>query len=89
MIVDSSALVALLFDEPDAQKFETAIAQARSCRISAVNYVEAAIVVESQSNTGGRQFDALLRRAGIGVEPVSEEHAVLAGTTSLCRLWQR
>ena len=78
MIVDSSAIVAILFNEPDAAVFAAAIAEAENCRISAVNYVEAAVVVESQSAFGGRQFDALMRRAGITVEPVTEEQALIA-----------
>lgn len=78
MIIDSSALIAILFDEPDAARFANAIAQAATCRISATNYVEAAVVVESQSTAGGQQFNALIRRAGIVIEPVTEEHALLA-----------
>jgi ribonuclease VapC len=79
MIVDSSAIIAILFNEPDAALYAVAIATAQSCRISAVNYVEAAVVVESQSPAGGaRQFDTFMRRAGIAIEPVTEEHALLA-----------
>lgn len=82
MIVDSSAIVAILFSEPDAALYANAIAAAsttpQGCRISATNYVEAAVVVESQSPTGARQFDTFMRRAGIVVEPVTEEHALLA-----------
>ncbi|MGC1440351.1 MAG: type II toxin-antitoxin system VapC family toxin [Burkholderiaceae bacterium] len=78
MIIDSSAIIAILFDEVDATSFANAIALAPSCRISAANYVEAAVVVDSQSVTGGQQFDALIRRAGITIEPVSEEQARLA-----------
>lgn len=79
MIVDSSAILAVLFDEPDAAVYAAAISTASSCRISAANYVEAAVVVESQSPAaGGRQFDTFMRRAGITIEPVTEEHALLA-----------
>lgn len=79
MIVDSSAILAILFNEPDAATYATEIAKASSCRISAANYVEAAVVVESQSPAGGgRQFDTFIRRAGITIEPVTEEQALLA-----------
>ena len=79
MIVDSSAIIAILFNEPDAALYAAAIANAQSCRISAANYVEAAVVVDSQSPVAGaRQFDAFIRRAGIVIEPVTEEHALLA-----------
>ena len=79
MIIDSSAILALLFNELDASVYATAIADASSCRISAANYVETAVVVESQSPAaGGRQFDTFMRRAGIIIEPVTEEQALLA-----------
>jgi ribonuclease VapC len=79
VIVDSSAILAILFNEPDAAVYAAAIASAQSCRISAANYVEAAVVTESQSPAAGaRQFDTFMRRSGIVIEPVTEEHALLA-----------
>ena len=72
MIVDSSAIVAILFNEPDAAQYAAAIANAQSCRISAANYVEAAVVVDSQSPVAGaRQFDTFMRRSGIVIEPIN------------------
>jgi ribonuclease VapC len=79
MIVDSSALLAILFAEPDAETYARAIAGADSCRMSAATFVEVAIVVEAQTkNSGSRQLDAFFRRAGIVIEPVTEEQAHLA-----------
>ena len=79
MIVDTSALLAVLFAETDAEIYAQALAGADHCRISAANYVEAAIVVEAQTRSdGGREFDAFFRRAGIAIEPVTEEHAHIA-----------
>ena len=79
MIIDSSAILAILFDEPDAALYAAAIATTPACRISAVNYVEAAVVVESKlAVAGGRQFDTFMRRALIAIEPVTEKHAQLA-----------
>jgi len=79
MIVDSSAILAILFNETDADAFAQAIADADACRISAANYVEVAIVIEAQTREGGsRQFDAFFRRAPIVIEPVTEEQAHLA-----------
>ena len=76
MIVDSSALLAILFSEEDAKIYAQAIVQADSCRISAATFVEVAIVVEAQTkDAGARQFDALFRQTGIIIEPVTEEHA--------------
>jgi ribonuclease VapC len=79
MIVDTSALIAILFNEDDAGSYAHAIAAADTCRISAATFVEAAIVVETQTkSSGGLQLDAFLRRAGIVIEPVSAEQAHLA-----------
>jgi ribonuclease VapC len=79
MIVDTSAIVAILFDEDDAEIYARAITRADSCRLSAATFVEAAIVVEAQTkNNGSRQLDAFIRRAGIAIEPVTEEQAHIA-----------
>lgn len=79
MIVDTSALLAILFGEPDAETFARAIAEAETSRVSAASFVEAAIVVETQTRDAARgQFDTLVRRAGIVIEPVTEEQAHLA-----------
>ena len=79
MIVDTSAIIAILFNEDDAEIYAKAITRAESCRISAATFVEAAIVVETQTKSnGGRQLDAFIRRAGIAVEPVTEEQAHIA-----------
>lgn len=79
MIVDSSAILAILFNEDDAERYARAITDADTCRISAANFVEVAIVVEAQTKaTGSRQFDAFFRRAGIIIEPVTEEQAHIA-----------
>jgi ribonuclease VapC len=79
MIIDTSAIIAILFGEDDAEIYAEAITRADSCRISAATFVETALVVEAQtSNNGGRQFDAFIRRAGIAIEPVTEEQAHIA-----------
>ena len=76
MIVDTSAVVAILFDEKDAEIYARALSEAESRRISAANFVEAALVVDAQTRAeGSRQFDAFFRRAGIVIEPVTEEQA--------------
>ena len=79
MIVDTSAVLAILFDESDAATYARALSEADSRRMSAANFVEAAIVVEVQTKAAGsRQFDAFFRRAGIVIEPVTEEQAHVA-----------
>jgi ribonuclease VapC len=79
MIVDTSAVIAILFNEPDAQTYARAISESGACRISAANFLEASMVAEIQSGTnGGRQFDAFVQRTGMVIEPVTADHARLA-----------
>jgi ribonuclease VapC len=79
MIIDSSALIALLRDEPEAASCAKAIEKASVRRISAVTYVEAAIVVDGNRNPIlSRKFDDLVRKTELVVEPVTEAHAKLA-----------
>lgn len=79
MILATSALAAILFDEPEAPDFLREIESAESCSISAGNFLELSIVTESQLGPeGSRQCDMLLRRARIVVQPVTVEQAHLA-----------
>lgn len=79
MIVDASAVLAVLLAEADAPRYAEAIYFADTCRMSAVNFVEAAINIDSRLGpAAGRQLDTLLDRATIAVEPVSVEQARLA-----------
>ena len=79
MIVDSSALLAILFAEEDAHRYAMALATAENVRISAAGFLEAAIQVDIQAGSrGGRQLDALIERAGIRIEPVTLEQVRVA-----------
>ncbi len=79
MIVDTSALIAILRDEPEARGFAVAIADADRRRMSAANYLETAIVIDGSCDPiASRRFDDLLREAGITIEPVTEEQAKVA-----------
>ena len=79
MIIDTSAIIAVLFNEDDANLYAELITQSDSRRMSAATFVETAIVVETQTKTSGsRQLDAFMRRADIAIEPVTEEHAHIA-----------
>jgi len=66
MVLDTSAVLAILFDEPAAAAIETAI-EADSVRLmSAASALEAAIVVEARyGEPGGRELDLLLHKAKI------------------------
>jgi ribonuclease VapC len=79
MILDSSPLVAILTEEPDADLYIQAISRAPRCRMSAGNFIELSIVIEGQhGHEVSRQCDALFRRIGIVIEPVTVEQAHLA-----------
>jgi ribonuclease VapC len=79
MIIDTSAIVAILRDEPEASACAKAIADTSSRRVSAVNYVEAAVVIDGSRNpVASRRFDDLFREANLVVEPVSEAQARIA-----------
>lgn len=79
MILDTSALVAILYREPEAESFVQAVHDADACRISVASHVELSMVVESQLGPEGmRQAEAFFRRAGIIIEPVTVEHGELA-----------
>jgi ribonuclease VapC len=79
MILDASALVAILAKEPDSEIYVEAISRAPSCRISAGNFLELSIVLEGQFGADAlRQCDALFRRIGIVIEPFTVEQAHIA-----------
>jgi ribonuclease VapC len=79
MIVDTSALIVILRDEPEARAFAMAIADTDRRRMSAANYLETAIVIDgSRDPIASRRFDDLLREAGIAIEPVTEDQAKVA-----------
>ncbi|MBV8120991.1 MAG: type II toxin-antitoxin system VapC family toxin [Alphaproteobacteria bacterium] len=79
MIIDTSALVAILFAEPDAAAYASALVTARERRLSAASYLETAIVIDGKRDPiASRRFDDLLREAQIVIEPVDESQARVA-----------
>ena len=78
MIIDTSALLAILRDEPEAASCAEAIADAATRRISAGNFLETAIVTDaSRDPIASRRLDDLLKVADIAIEPVTAEQARL------------
>lgn len=70
VVVDSSAILSILFAEPDSDDILVAISS-NSCVISAGNYLETAIVVDSMKNPNStRKFDAFIEEAGIEILPL-------------------
>ena len=85
MIVDTAAVLAILFDEPDADRYARAIAEAPRCRMSVAGYLEAAIVLESRAGSeAAHELDRFLERAAIELAPVTADHAQAAR-----RAWRR
>lgn len=79
MILDTSAIVAILRDEPEAAVMAQALERAEGCCVSAVSYVEAAVVIDSgRSPVSSRRFDDFFRQAKIVIESVSPEQAKIA-----------
>ena len=79
MIVDTSALIAILRDEPEAPVMARAIEEATARLISAANWLETAAVIDgSRDPVASRQFDQLLDVARIVVAPVTEHQAQIA-----------
>jgi ribonuclease VapC len=79
MIVDTSAIIAVLRNEPDAVEFGKAMQRSPNCRISAVTYVEAGVVTDNNKNPVlSRRLDDLLRDVQIGIEPVTPKQAEIA-----------
>ena len=79
MIVDASALVAIVRRESDAESFVAALEDAGSLRMSAATLFEAAQVIDgSGSEIMSRAFDQIVRLAGIEVVPFEAEHAAVA-----------
>ena len=79
MVLDSSALVAILQDEPERRTFNERIEAAAEVRISAANLLEARIVLFTRSGESAVQaLDAFLLRARIIVVEVSPRNAELA-----------
>jgi ribonuclease VapC len=76
LIIDTSALLAILRAEPEAQVCAESIEGASVRRISAGTFLEAAIVVDASGDpVASRRLDDLLRAASIAVEPVTVEQA--------------
>jgi len=79
MIIDASAIIAILRDEPDADSYARAIADAPSRYLSAVNFVESAVVIDaSRDPIASRRFDEFIIEAGISIEPVTDRQAQIA-----------
>jgi ribonuclease VapC len=81
VIVDTSALIAMLRQEHDAERYSKAIARATSACLSAASYVELAAVIDGQGDPVlSGALDDLLQIYGIEVAPLTEAQARIART---------
>jgi ribonuclease VapC len=79
MVIDTSALLALLLDEPEAEAFRAAVEEDPVRLVSAATLLETAIVIEVRKGVpGGRELDALMKAAEVEVVAVDADHAAEA-----------
>ena len=85
MVIDTSAVIAIVQDEPEAAEFERKIAADPVRLMSAATVLEAAMVIETRlGEAGGAEFDLWLHKAGVDIIAVSAEHGDRAR-----RAWRR
>lgn len=79
MVIDSSALLAVLQNEPERRSFNEAIEAAASRLISTANFVEVSIIMEVRHGAEGvRDLDQFIERAGIEVMDVTVDQGRIA-----------
>lgn len=79
MIIDTSAVIAILWDEPERGAFNDAIVHAGVRQMSTATFVEASLAVESSRGYDGlRDFDLFIATAGIELVPVDVDQARIA-----------
>jgi len=79
VVIDSSALIAILLGEPEAEALARAIARDPVRLISTFSALETGIVIEvRKGEAGGREFDLLLHRARIEIVPMNVEQYEIA-----------
>jgi len=79
MIVDASAIVAVVRREPDRERLLTALSTSQRNIMSAANYLEAAIVVDGSRDPAlSRYFEDFLGAAEMMIESVTERQAQIA-----------
>ncbi|MBV8182689.1 MAG: type II toxin-antitoxin system VapC family toxin [Mycobacterium sp.] len=76
MVIDTSALVAMLNDEPEAERFEAAVEVDHVRLMSTASYLETAIVIETRlGEPGGRELDLWLHRVAVDLVSVEADQA--------------
>jgi ribonuclease VapC len=79
MVIDTSAIVAILCNEAEMDELMTAILQVPKCYLSAANLLEVAMVIGSRYGQSGEQdLDSFIREAQIEICPVTETQVAIA-----------
>ena len=79
MVIDTSALIAILQDEPERRSFNLAIEAAEIRLLSSASLVEASLVIETRFGPDGvRDLDLFLAKAGVSIESVDADQAYIA-----------
>lgn len=79
MIIDTSALIAILLDEPEAEELIRVIAKTPRCKMSSFSLLETGIVIEAKKGAaGGRELDLFILKARIEVISLDEEQSQMA-----------
>ena len=79
MVIDTSAIIAILFNEPERKRFAELLENAEVRLVSAVTRVEAAFVVEGRKSGAGRErLDRFFRMTDPEIVPVTPEQAEIA-----------
>jgi ribonuclease VapC len=79
VIADSSALLAILLEEPEGHRFDVAMLRSLVCQISSATFLETSMILQSRRGPDGiRDLDLLILRFGIEVLPFTESQAQIA-----------
>jgi ribonuclease VapC len=79
VIVDSSAILAVIFGEPNFEVFAQMLGETIDCKISAATFVELMIVAVSRGNDRAvRQAESLIRETNVAIVPLTAEHTYIA-----------
>jgi ribonuclease VapC len=79
MVLDTSAILAILQDEPERRRFNEAVEAAETRSLSTASFVECSMILESRYGADGvRDLDLFIAKAQVSLVPVDEEQADLA-----------
>jgi len=79
MVLDTSALLAMLLNEPEAEGFRRAVDEDPTRLLSAATLLETAIVIEAKKgDAGGRELDLLLVKANVDIVSVDADQVIEA-----------